>query len=258
MQHIQCERTDVLLLVKLRRGKANALNGSMVEELNAAVDEAARDDQIRGVVLASDTPNFFCGGFDINEVFQYDRETMTLFFARFIDLYETLHLLPKPVVAAVSGHAVAGGAVLAISCDTRIFARGTYRFALNEINLGAVLPPGVIRMVLSTVTHGIARDLLLSGDALTPERALEAGIAKEIAEPAALRERAAGLCLELANKPQKAFAIVKQSLRALAGHSVGSGDRHALESFIDQWFSEESRSRRKALAADLSAKSERV
>jgi enoyl-CoA hydratase/carnithine racemase len=256
MQHIQCERTGVLLAVKLRRGKANALNASMVEELNVAVEDATRDDQIRGVVLASDAPNFFCGGFDINEVFHYDRETMTLFFARFIDLYETLHLLPKPVVAAVSGHAVAGGAILALSCDTRILARGPYRFALNEINLGVVLPPGIIRMVLGAVSQGIARDLLLSGDAISPERALEAGIAREIVEPAAVQERALAVCFDLANKPQKAFAAFKQTLRDLAGHSSSGGDRNALESFINQWFSDESRSRRKVLVADLSAKSE--
>jgi enoyl-CoA hydratase/carnithine racemase len=120
MEFIKCERDGSLLVLKLARGKANALNGAMVEELWAAVSEAAASDEVRAVVLASRSPRFFSGGFDVAEVFRYDRETMTAFFGRFIDLYEGLYHLPKPVVGAISGHAFAGGAVLALTCDLRV------------------------------------------------------------------------------------------------------------------------------------------
>jgi enoyl-CoA hydratase/carnithine racemase len=253
MEHICCERHDALLLVTLQRGKANALNGAMVEELNSAFDQAAGDESIRGVVLLSGCRGFFCGGFDVNEVFDYDRETMTLFFARFIDLYETVHLLPKPVVAAISGHAVAAGAVLALSSDLRIVERGEYSFALNEINFGVVLPPGIIRMVLTTIPPGTARELLLSGAPLRPERAFELGIANELLEPAQARERALERCLDLAHKPKGTFAGLKHTLRELAGHRVSPGDRN-LEAFMDHWFSEDSRLLRRKLAADLKSR----
>jgi len=80
----------------------------------------------------------------VKEVFQYGREDMTEFFGSFMDLYEGIFRLPKPVVAAVSGHSVAGGSVLALACDERVMAEGPFQFALNEVNLGVVLPPGVI------------------------------------------------------------------------------------------------------------------
>src|ERR1044072_5884085 len=86
MEYIKTENNEGLLIVKMARGKANALNTAMVEELNAALDHAASDENVRGVVLASDRPKVFSGGFDVLEVFAYDRETMTEFFGRFIDL----------------------------------------------------------------------------------------------------------------------------------------------------------------------------
>src|SRR6185436_9916785 len=169
MPFIRTENTDGLFVVAMARGKANALNAAMVEELRSAVAQAQAQD-VRGVILASDRPNFFSGGFDVTEVFQYDRETMTSYFGSFMDLYEDLFRLPKPVAAAISGHAVAGGAVLALACDVRVMAEGAFRFALNEVNLGVVLPPGVIRMAVDAIGARHARELFLAGEPLSPAR----------------------------------------------------------------------------------------
>jgi enoyl-CoA hydratase/carnithine racemase len=251
MAEIRCERQEGILVVTMMRGKANSLNLVMIEELNSAVDEAAREETILGLVLASDRPRFFSSGFDAKEVFRYDRETMILFFSRFIDLYESLFLLPKPVVAAVSGHAYAGGAVLAISCDLRILAKGNFGFALNEINLGIVLPPGIIRMAVSAAGINRAREMLLCGDPLTPSRALEIGLAHSLVEPEAVLETAILRCRELARKPGAAFAAIKHSLRELTDHSMTGDDKRVLGSFIEQWFSEEAESRKQALLKSL-------
>ena len=143
MEHIQSERNGNLAILILSRGKANALNYALVEELCGAVAAAAADDSVRGLVIASDRPRFFSSGFDIREVFGYDREGMAAFFGRFIDLYESLYNFPKPVVAALSGHTFAGGAILAIACDFRIMAEGDFGFALNEVNLGLALTPTI-------------------------------------------------------------------------------------------------------------------
>src|SRR5262249_19605191 len=142
MEFVKSERDGKLLVVTISRGKANALNSAVVEELHLVLDDAEESADVRGVVVASDRPKFFSAGFDVVEVFSYDRETMRVFFGRFMDLYERMLRFPKPVVAAVTGHAYAGGAVLALACDARVMSRGDFGFALNEINLGIVLPPG--------------------------------------------------------------------------------------------------------------------
>ena len=88
MPLIETENREGLLIVTMSRGKANALNADLVNELTGAVTVAKGDD-VRGVVLASGCPNFFSAGFDVKEVFAYDRETMTTYFGSYMNLYET-------------------------------------------------------------------------------------------------------------------------------------------------------------------------
>src|SRR5262249_60722447 len=109
MENIKCEVADGILVITLARGKANALDWKMIEELTGALAQARSDSTTRGLVIASASARFFSGGFDVAEVFGYSREKMGEFFGRFIDLYESLYRLPKPVVAAIGGHAYARG-----------------------------------------------------------------------------------------------------------------------------------------------------
>src|SRR5689334_448517 len=102
MEFVRTERNGSLLIVILGRGKANALNRAMIGELAHTIAGAEADGTIRGVVLASDRPRFFSSGFDVVEVFAYEREEMRSFFEQFGGLCEAMMRLPKPVVAAVS------------------------------------------------------------------------------------------------------------------------------------------------------------
>ncbi len=251
MEHLHTGREDSLLILTMSRGKANALNHTLVEELHTAVTAAAADDSVRGVVLASGLPRFFSSGFDVREVFSYGREAMADFFGRFIDLYESLYACPKPVVAALSGHTFAGGAILATACDFRIMADGDYGFALNEINLGLALTPSIRRMLTGAVGVGRAREVLLFGEPLTPARALEIGLVRELAPAAEVRGRAIACARLLASKPPAAYREIKRSLReAGCGQDAGS-DRAALGAFLDTWFSREAQEARQAVAARL-------
>jgi 3,2-trans-enoyl-CoA isomerase len=247
MEHIHAERDGDLAILTLSRGKANALNAAMVEELYAAVGEAASDGAVRGLVLASDRPRFFSSGFDIREVFTYDRDGMAAFFGRFIDLYESVYRFPKPVVAALSGHTFAGGAILAIACDFRIMAEGDFGFALNEINLGLAVTPTISHMLVDAVGIARAREVLLFGEALTPARALEIGLVRELAPAGEVRDRAIRCARLLAGKPPAAYREIKRALREFSGHA--DSDRTGLRQFIDIWFSQEAQDARLAVAA---------
>jgi len=247
MEAIRCEELDQILVLRLARGKANALVASIVENLNAVIDEAARDSGVRGLVLASDCPGFFCAGFDIHEVCEYDRNSMTLFCARFIDLYESIYLLPKPVVAAISGHAYAGGAMLAVAADVRIMAGEGADFAFNEIDLGMMLPPGFIRMLMGVVGPGASREMVLSGAPLGPERAFGIGLVRELVDAPRVQQRAVEVCRSLAQKPAAAFVSNKRALREVLGRPACDSDRVYLQEIIDHWFSPELEERKQAL-----------
>lgn len=248
MECLQIENDGPVRVLKMARGKANAMHPPMVEELLAAVTSAVRDDSVRAIVLASATPRFFSSGFDMTEVFLFDRPAMGTFFGRFIDLYELVASAPKPVVAAVAGHAFAGGAVLAAACDVRVMAVADFRFALNEVNLGVALPPGMIRMVEGVVGLRHARRLLLEGVAIPFSEANAIGLADEVCEVEALMERSLARAHSMAGKPSLAFASIKRQL-VRAG-----GDREHLEAFLDCWFSDESVAKRREAAASLQRK----
>ena len=252
MQYINSERDGTVAVITLARGKANALNEAMVDQIHLAVKDAASDGSVRAVVLASGAANFFSGGFDVSEVFSYDRRRMKTFFGRFIDLYEDLYLMPKPLVAAVSGHAYAGGAILALACDFRIMGDGNFGFALNEIDLGFVLPSGMIRMAIEAIGYRHAFELVLGGRSVSPAKALEIGLAFELAPPESVVERSVALARSLGEKPSSAFLAMKGSLRAAAsGDSAVHTDRETLSAFIDQWFSPEAEERKRALIQSL-------
>ncbi len=246
-QGIQSERVDNILVVALDRPPCNALNGTLIEELHSVVDTAIRDDDVRGMVLGSSVPGVFCCGFDVDEVSQYDRETVTLFFARFIELYESLYLLPKPVIGAISGHSDSWGVILALACDLRIFGRGDFRFSFNQTNAGVPLPPGLIRVLVGTLGPSAARELLFTSSGIAPERALSLGLAHEIVDLVSIKAKAVAECAVLARKPAKTFAAIKRSLRIAAGHPAEGEDRDSLPEIVEYWHSSDMENRKQAL-----------
>lgn len=251
MNHIKCEASWGLSIISLARGKANAVNDEMLDELLQALDDARHDPQVRGVVIASASPRFFSGGFDVSEVFAYGREKMKVFFGRFIDLYEGIYKLPKPVVGAVSGHAYAAGAIIALSCDYRVIAAGSSGFAINEIDLGVVLPPGIVQMVFNTAGYRAGSRMLLSGQPLTPEQAFESGVVDEVTQPEEVLGRAIERARDLSSKPPQAFARAKAMARELGGYGESVSDRRELDRFLDSWFSPEAQQKKAALIQSL-------
>lgn len=250
MDFVKVEHDESIAIVRMARGKANAMNGVMIEALNETITTALNAGGVRGLVLASESKAFFSAGFDVTEVFAYDRDAMRVFFGRFIDLYELLSRSPKPVVAAINGHAFAGGAVLAIASDVRIMATGEFGYALNEINLGVILPRGVMRMALDATGARYAGDLLLSGRRIAPARALEIGLVDELCEAELLLTRAVERARELAQKPPETFRGIKQNFREVRGVAATS-DRDHLEEFLDSWFSTEATVEKQKLIESL-------
>lgn len=186
----------------------NALGTPMFEWLIGQIDAAAGRP-----ILLSGKNGAFSAGLDLKEVMSLDGPGM----ARFLGLLEhacvRLHDHPGPVVAAVTGHAIAGGAVLAACCDHRVGeAGGAARIGLNEVALGLRFPPGVLRMLLARLPAPYHGRLLLGAELHSPEDALKYGLLDELAADP-LSAAAAHLRL-LARHPAPAYAATKAALRA--------------------------------------------
>ena len=250
MSDIVYETNAGIATISMARGKANALNAAMVDEMHHALDTAAADAQVRAVILTSNRPNFFSAGFDVREVFGYDRGKMGAYLASYGALTHKLHHLPKPVVASIPGHTFAGGAILALACDFRIMAQGDFGFALNEINVGVILPPGVFRLLADVVGSGYARRMVLTGESVPPARALAMGLVDEISAPEELGARTLALARSLADKPGPTYAGIKATIRKATGHDSCDGGA-LLAPAVEPWFTPEAEQKKKAMLAAL-------
>jgi enoyl-CoA hydratase len=122
-------------------------------------------------------------------------------------------MMPLPCVAAVSGHAIAAGAMLALACDVRVQARGAFKFGLNEVPGGLPLPAfGVELMRLQVAPHHLAK-LTMQGVMLTPDEVLAHGLCDELVEPGEVLPRALARAEALAELPLTAYAATKNNER---------------------------------------------
>jgi enoyl-CoA hydratase/carnithine racemase len=249
---VRTAQEGALLVITLDRPKANALNAAMVEELHAAIDRAG-EATVRGVIVASSSHKVFCAGFDVAEVFDYDRATLRAFFGRFTALFERIRQLPKPVVAAMSGHAYAGGAILSLACDVRVMADGAC-FAVNEVDLGVMLPARLIQAMVQNTRRDVMRALLLGGEALNATRALAGGLVTEVAPAIDVLPVSLTRARHLAEKPATAFAAHKQALDTLGPPLSDAEVDGELTRVVDVWFGDEATARRHALIEKLAKK----
>jgi 3,2-trans-enoyl-CoA isomerase len=202
------------------------------------------------VVLASDRPRFFSPGFDVTEVFTYDRERIGLFLNQFALFMDHLQWMAKPTVAALSGHTYAGGALAALCTDFRLMADSPeYGFALTEVNIGVRLPASVFLLLASAAGIPLARRAFLTGDAIRPAEGLTAGLFHALYPEAEVRAQAVALAAYLATKPPATYAAIKEKTLAAAGLRRLDADTNWIDP--EAWFTPEAEQMKRQLAERL-------
>lgn len=244
---IRTEDQAEVRVLYLARNRANALNEALLAALSDAIERAAADAGVRALVLASDSQQVFCAGFDVLEVFAYERPRMIAFFTRFVRTFERLRSLPKPVVCALTGHAYAGGAILALAADLRVMAEQAL-LSVNEVDLAVSLPAPMIAALGSCATPELARTMLLGAEEVTAARARAGGLVSDTLPAGEVLARAVERARWLGRKPAEAFRVHKLALDVLQGRTISPAE---LELTIDGWFGEEATARRRVLTQRL-------
>ncbi len=201
---------DGVAVLRLARPPVNALDLPMVLALEAAFAALAGAD-VSGLVLTG-ARGVFSAGVDTRAFAAYsaaDKSAMILAITRMI---WRLYALPFPTVAAVSGHAMGGGLVLALGCDVRIAASGDARLGLTEARAGVPFPAGPLEVIRAELSPGLLRRLTLTSAVLGPDEFLARGVFDQIVAMDELEAHALATVTTLASQP--AFAAVKQQLRA--------------------------------------------
>jgi len=201
-----------IAVVKMVHGKANALDIELCETI-AAQFEALRGANTRAVVLTGQGP-MFSAGVNLIRLSEGGAPYVRRFLPALHRLYDTVFFFPKPVVAAVNGHAIAGGCVLECCADKRIAMAGGGRIGVTELLVGVPFPPLAFEIMRFASPPRYLADGMFSGATFTPDVALTRGLVDELAEgPAALLDRAIGAAETLAALSPAAFALTKQQVR---------------------------------------------
>lgn len=229
------------------RPPANALNPELVGQLLAAL-EAVRMDGAHAIVLTG-RPGMFSGGLDVPELLPLDRRHVEAFWGQFFNLTRRIAASPVPVIAAVSGHAPAGGAVLALHADWRIGVAGKYRIGLNEVQVGLPVPATILLALEQAVGPRVARRMATRGEMLSMDEALAVGLVDELAAPDQLLPTALARARELLALPTVAMNTTRLAAKSRLIDALGSSvDVAAL---TDWWFSAETQAEMRKLVARL-------
>ena len=241
---------DGVATVTLAGDHANAVDPDLVAGLRRAYRELAQEPGVAAVLLRAEG-KLFCPGLDLQDLLPLDRDAMAAFMRDFGDCVIEMFAFPRPVVAALHGHAVAGGCVLALTADWRIARRGAW-IGLNEVKVGVPLPYAVARLLRESVAASHRTEVALLGRNFRDEAALGAGLAHEVVDAegfeAACRERIA----EFLSKDAASLAATKRYLREEAVDDMRANDAARLPEWLDAWFSPGTRGRIEEIVAGLS------
>jgi len=222
-ENIQFAVSGTTAVVMLNRPKAmNALNRALVDELDHAVEQIAKDPAISAVVLSGEKN--FAAGADITSMVEMDPEAAKAF--AFTPTYQKIEDLPKPTIAAISGFALGGGLELALACDIRI-AGSDAKLAFPEINIGIFPGAGGTQRLPRLVGPARAKELIFLGTTLDAQKALAYGLVNSIADDPL--DAAMKMAVKLAGKPAVALARAKECINLTAESHLRQGLRTEAE-----------------------------
>ncbi len=251
MQTIEINKKEDYVIVKLKRGKVNAINQQMVDELRTTFRQLATDSDVKGVILTGQ-PHIFSAGLDVIELYGYDKTQIETFFNAFGALHIELVKFEKPLIAAVTGHSPAGGCVLVITCDYKIMAEDdSLGIGLNEVAVNVQISQNLVDAYAFWLGAGLAHQYILDGKLLTPTEALQGGLLNEISPVQEVLPRAEKKMQRYLRANKKIFSNTKRKLRKRWLEGLTEDASEDLQESMEVWWDPEVRMRMKAFVDQL-------
>jgi enoyl-CoA hydratase/carnithine racemase len=220
---VRLEKQDAIGYIVLDRPPANSYDKGFVDELDASIESAKNDAQVKAIVVRSASEKFFSAGADVSFFAKSDLDAKTAFVARANEAMSKLEGTPKIVIAAINGHCLGGGLEIALCCDFRIAAEGAYKIGLPEVSLGLLPGTGGTQRLPRLIGRQKALRLMLRGTTLSPQEAKDAGMVDEIVPAAELMAHAVALAQDLASGPSLARGQIKLATVQGFGTSLKEG-----------------------------------
>jgi len=237
---IQIERVGQIAVLRIDRPPTNAIDLDLANEFASALEGIGATDGI-GALIVTGGGSCFSAGLDLKVVPTYDRTQQQAMVMQVNRLFGGLYGLPLPTIAAVNGHAIAGGVILTLACDYRIGAEGDYKVGLAEARVGVPFPVAAMAIVQSELSHPVARTMVLTARNSSPRDAVSMGVLDELQPPESLLRRAIEVAQEMAALPHSVYGRIKRELRGAALARIEDAISNKNEPMLESWLSAETR-----------------
>lgn len=232
MPTVRIDRHHKVTVLTLDAPPVNAIDVALLEDLEAALREVADS----SAVVITGAGRAFSAGVDLTQLLDggeaYAHRLLTTMTSSFTTLYD----FPRPVVAAINGHAIAGGCALSLATDRRLAAGGL--IGLNELSIGLPFPPAVLQIVRAALA-GNAERVVFDADLYQVDAAREVQLVDQVVAPAELMDSAFLRAERLARIPATTFKRTKETFRPQAGSARGNGSLGVIEQLAAEWTSPE-------------------
>jgi 3,2-trans-enoyl-CoA isomerase len=254
MNTLEVSYKEEYAIVQMNRGKVNAINFEMVQDLRDIFHKLEENPVVKGVILTGQ-PHYFSAGLDLIELVQYDKPQMTDFFVSFGALYLELVQFKKPFISAITGHSPAGGTVLAVTSDNRYMAEGDkYVIGLNEVAVNIQISQNLTEIYAFWMGEGLASRYILEGKLLSGKEAVAAGLVDELVPLKNVLERAQDRMQKYLQADQEILLNTKAKLRKHLWNKLDLNAENSLREANELWWKPEIRAKMKAYVESFSGK----
>ena len=228
------EDRDDVAVVRIEHGRVGAMDAELLDALTDAVGASDR------ALVFTGTGSAFSAGVDLRRILDGGRPYTEAFLVALSRMFRTVFDHPRPTVAAVNGHAIAGGCVLALACDVRLMSGG--RIGLAELAVGVPFPTTALEIVRHALGTNADR-AVLRAETVGPEQALALGMVHEVTGADELLPRALDLATELAARSPEAYRLAKVRLHRPALDAIGATTAEEDAAVLAGWTSEDTHRR---------------
>jgi len=241
-------------IVEMNRGKVNAINFEMVQDLRDIFYKLEENKEVKGVILTGQ-PHYFSAGLDLIELFEYDQDQIKDFFVSFGALYLELVQFKKPFISAITGHSPAGGTVLAVTSDNRYMAEGdTYVIGLNEVAVNIQISQNLTEIYAFWMGDGLSSRYILEGKLLNGNEAVASGLVDELVPLENVLEHAEKKMKKYMRADQEILVNTKAKLRKHLWDKLDLESENSLKEASELWWKPEIRAKMKAYVESFSSK----
>lgn len=217
------EEQEGIVILKMSSNKLNLMNDAFFKDLNYAFDTLDKEYANKPVVLTS-VGNVFSAGLDLNQCYEIfaggNTDEVLSWFNQFRDSMLRVFNFNRPIVAALNGHAIAGGLILALCCDTRYAVSTNAKFGLNEVTIGFPLPSVFAEIIKYALGARRSEEILFNGMLYNPDDCIKLGIFHDITDHNNLIDMSVAYAGQFNSDNMYSYSIAKKSLRAEANHRI--------------------------------------